>query len=134
MSKLEVDAIEPQSGTTLTLGASGDTVTLAAGASQSGFPLLGVGQSWTNVAASRAAATTYTNSTGKPISVAIIVTPIVGAATSVYLSVDGLRIQQHTDTDNGYQVSLQAIVPNGSTYLYTQQSTVSPINYWHELR
>jgi len=131
---LEVDTIEPQSGTTLTLGASGDTVTLAAGASQSGFPLLGVGQSWTNVAASRAAGTTYTNSTGKPISVAIIVSPIVGAATSVYLSVDGLRIQQHTDTDNGYQVSLQAIVPNGSTYLYTQQSTVSPINYWHELR
>ena len=32
MSKLEVDAIEPQSGTTLTLGASGDTVNVAAGA------------------------------------------------------------------------------------------------------
>jgi hypothetical protein len=26
MSKIEVDAIEPQSGTTLTLGASGDTI------------------------------------------------------------------------------------------------------------
>jgi hypothetical protein len=33
MSKIEVDAIEPQSGTTLTLGASGDTVTVASGAS-----------------------------------------------------------------------------------------------------
>ena len=33
MSKLEVDAIEPQSGTTLTLGASGDSVTLGSGAS-----------------------------------------------------------------------------------------------------
>jgi hypothetical protein len=32
MSKLEVDAIEPQSGTTLTIGASGDTVNLASGA------------------------------------------------------------------------------------------------------
>jgi len=29
MSKLEVDAIEPQSGTTLTLGASGDTVSVS---------------------------------------------------------------------------------------------------------
>ena len=29
--------VEPQCGTTLTLGASGDTVTLASGASQSGF-------------------------------------------------------------------------------------------------
>ena len=33
MSKLEVDAIEPQSGTTLTLGASGDAVNIASGAS-----------------------------------------------------------------------------------------------------
>jgi uncharacterized protein (AIM24 family) len=33
MSKLEVDAIEPQSGTTLTIGASGDTVTIPSGAS-----------------------------------------------------------------------------------------------------
>jgi hypothetical protein len=32
MSKIEVDAIEPQSGTTLTIGASGDTVALGSGA------------------------------------------------------------------------------------------------------
>ena len=32
MSKIEVDAIEPQSGTSLTLGASGDTITVPAGA------------------------------------------------------------------------------------------------------
>jgi hypothetical protein len=31
MSKIEVDAIEPQSGTTLTIGASGDTVNIASG-------------------------------------------------------------------------------------------------------
>ena len=37
MSKIEVNAIEPQSGTTLTIGASGDTVTLAAGATSTGF-------------------------------------------------------------------------------------------------
>jgi len=32
MSKIEVNAIEPQCGTTLTLGASGDTVTIPSGA------------------------------------------------------------------------------------------------------
>ena len=37
MSKLEVDAIEPQSGTTLTLGASGDTVALGSGVTTSGI-------------------------------------------------------------------------------------------------
>jgi hypothetical protein len=31
MSKIEVDAIEPQSGTTLTIGASGDIITIPAG-------------------------------------------------------------------------------------------------------
>ena len=37
MSKLEVNTVAPQCGTTLTLGESGDTVTLGTGASQSGF-------------------------------------------------------------------------------------------------
>jgi hypothetical protein len=37
MSKIEVNTVAPQCGTTLTLGESGDTVTLGAGASQSGF-------------------------------------------------------------------------------------------------
>jgi len=37
MSKIEVNTVAPQCGTTLTLGESGDTVTLAAGATQSGF-------------------------------------------------------------------------------------------------
>jgi hypothetical protein len=36
MSKIEVDAIEPQSGTTLTIGASGDTITIPSGATLSG--------------------------------------------------------------------------------------------------
>ena len=37
MSKIEVNTIETTSGSTLTVGKSGDTVTLASGASQSGF-------------------------------------------------------------------------------------------------
>ena len=37
MSKIEVNTVAPQCGTTLTLGESGDTVQLGTGASQSGF-------------------------------------------------------------------------------------------------
>ena len=37
MSTLEVNKITPQSGTTVTIGGSGDTVTLGSGATQSGF-------------------------------------------------------------------------------------------------
>ena len=36
-SKVKVNTVETESGSTLTLGKSGDTVTLASGASQSGF-------------------------------------------------------------------------------------------------
>src|SRR6056300_872174 len=37
MSKVEVNQISSQCGSTLTIGQSGDTVTLAAGATQTGF-------------------------------------------------------------------------------------------------
>ena len=37
MSKIEVDTIDKQSGSTLTLGGSGTAVTLASGATQTGF-------------------------------------------------------------------------------------------------
>jgi len=37
MSKIEVNTVDVQCGSTLTLGSSGKTVTLASGASQSGF-------------------------------------------------------------------------------------------------
>jgi len=37
MSKLEVNTLAPQTGTTITIGESGDTVALGSGASQTGF-------------------------------------------------------------------------------------------------
>ena len=50
MSKLEVDAIEPQSGTTLTLGASGDTVNIASGATITDFTSTGIDDNATSTA------------------------------------------------------------------------------------
>src|SRR5210317_422159 len=50
MSKIEVDTIEPQSGTSLTLGASGDTITIPSGATLDGSnaTLTGIGTATTN--------------------------------------------------------------------------------------
>ena len=42
MSKIEVNTVEPQCGTTLTLGASGDTVTIPSGATLSASKVSGV--------------------------------------------------------------------------------------------
>ena len=41
MGTIFVDKLDPQSGTTLTLGSSGDTVTLTSGAKTSGFGKIG---------------------------------------------------------------------------------------------
>ena len=50
MSKIEVDAIEPQSGTDLTIGASGDTITVPAGATLvNNGTASGFGISWQSV-------------------------------------------------------------------------------------
>ena len=47
MGTIFVDKLDPQSGTTLTLGSSGDTVTLTSGAKTSGFGKIGQIQSTT---------------------------------------------------------------------------------------
>jgi hypothetical protein len=50
MSKLEVDAIEPQSGTTLTIGANGDSVNIASGATITDFTSTGIDDNATSTA------------------------------------------------------------------------------------
>ena len=50
MSKLEVDAIEPQSGTTLTIGANGDSVNIASGATITDFTSTGIDDNATGTA------------------------------------------------------------------------------------
>jgi hypothetical protein len=50
MSKLEVDAIEPQSGTTLTIGANGDAVNIASGATITDFTSTGIDDNATSTA------------------------------------------------------------------------------------
>ena len=46
MSTLEVNTITPQSGTTLTLGGSGDTIQVASGVTASGFGGITMAQQW----------------------------------------------------------------------------------------
>ena len=61
MSKIEVNTVEPQCGTTLTLGGSGDTVALGSGASQTGFGASGA-VSWVTDSIKTA---TFTGVSGK---------------------------------------------------------------------
>jgi hypothetical protein len=87
---------------------------------------IGVGQTWQNVTGSRAAATTYTNSTGRPIYVTY------GWAGGFYTTflIDGVATANSSASSNigGYYV-----VPAGSTYRINASGGGS-LAAWSELR
>ena len=93
---------------------------------------LGTGQTWTDVTASRAGGTTYTNSTGKPISLLIVGTFSSGTGV-VSVSVGGVLAGQSQYVNNGgWLVVCTTIVPPSSTYVAT--FTGSTKTSWYELR
>jgi hypothetical protein len=87
MSKIEVNAVEPQCGTTLTLGASGDTVTLGSGASQSGFGRAGSVDWQTSIKTSNFTAVSgegyFVNTTSASITVTLPASPSAGDIVAV---------------------------------------------------
>lgn len=92
---------------------------------------LGWGQTWQDVTGSRASGTTYTNSTGRPIMVAV--TAGSGTSSSVIVIVAGAEIVRQLLQVGGaaFQASASFIVPHGETYAVS----VSPsIANWRELR
>jgi hypothetical protein len=94
-------------------------------------PIIGVGQTWQDVASSRSSnGTTYTNTTGKPISVAF--TPGGGATLNVTYRVNGAVIAStYISSANAIYFPFSFIVPSGSTYSITSDRGTT---YWSELR
>ena len=96
---------------------------------------LGVGQTWTLV--SRAFGTSYTNSTGKPIVVAIVASLTGGSYLGA--TVDGVGpIPMGSGYTAGgvYTVSGTVVIPVGATYSVTPQITAgaTTLSSWYELR
>jgi len=90
---------------------------------------LGVGQTLTDVTASRAINTVYTNTTGKPIFVAVGKT---NQTSDMRLNVNGVQFGYASGSNEDSQSkTLYAIVPSGATY-----GTVglSGFVFWSELR
>ena len=82
MSKIEVNTVDVQCGSTLTLGSSGKTVTLATGASQSGFGRTGTVDWCTTAKTSPFTAVSgdgfFINTTGGAITVTLPSSPSAG--------------------------------------------------------
>lgn len=97
-----------------------DVLVIDANGNFSTAPVLGVGQTWQDVTASRVSGTTYTNTTGQPIMVHVgfsngNVTAVVGGVTIATTS---------------YAAAF--VVPSGTTYTVTLASTTNV--KWAELR
>jgi len=105
MSKIEVNTVEPQCGTTLTLGGSGDTVTLGSGASQSGFGRTGTVDWITTVQTSG-----FTAANGK----GYFVNTTSGAITVNLPAGSAGDIVAFKDYANTWDTNSVTIVPNGS--------------------
>jgi hypothetical protein len=105
MSKIEVNTIEPQCGTTLTLGGCGQTVTLGSGATQTGFGRTGTVDWVTTVQTS-----TITAATGK----GYFVNTTGGAITANLPAGAAGSIVSFADYAGTWQTNKFTISPNGS--------------------
>lgn len=91
---------------------------------------LGYGQTWQNVTGSRAAATTYYNTTGRPITVSVTNASAAGNSTS--LTVNGIVVANaYISAAASSQISAVAIVPPGGSY---SVAITGAIGVWAELR
>ncbi len=98
---------------------------------------LGVGQTWQDVTSSRALVTTYTNSTGRPIMVAITTTPNFSVALVLRINSFGNSV----DLDAGFNAGGSATdgspgfcvaIPIGAVYSVPINNY--PVSRWFELR
>lgn len=94
---------------------------------------VGVGQSWQNMTSSRSIGTSYTNSTGKPISVSISFN--CANSSGAELVVDGVVVAVSAIAIYTAQVFLTAIIPNGSSYIVNHLNGGGyTVATWSELR
>lgn len=97
--------------------------------------LFGQGQTWQNVTGSRALATTYTNTTGRPIVISIGNTSAAGGNNYWSISVNG-SVWGYTSASVAAASPLVGnfIVPVGASYAVTNASGTTTLGFWNELR
>jgi len=105
MSKIEVDAIDKQSGSTLTLGGSGTAVTLACGATQTGFGRTGT-VDWDTTPKTA----TFTGVSGN----GYFVNTTAGVITANLPAGTAGAIVSFADYAATWQTNAVTVVPNGS--------------------
>jgi hypothetical protein len=138
-SILKVDNIK-DSADNQAISISGGVATFASamvgsGANLTNLPVsgLGIGQTLQVLTGSRAAATTYTNSSGRPIFVMVVGVDNGSGLRYSNLTIDGVLRQRNFLSDAGSKaMSVSGIVPSGSTYKFDDNGNT--FFSWHEIR
>lgn len=97
---------------------------------------IGVNQTWQNLTASRVVGATYTNTTGKPILVAITTNAAMNTNNNIF-NINGVAMAQ-TGLSSGSNIDVYGnfymIVPANATYSVTGWNNGGTLTYWSELR
>jgi len=99
---------------------------------------LGVGQTWTDVTASRASNTTYTNSTGRPIFISVQISPTTSGLAYSDFFINGVYVGYFGQGSGASPNTLYScfstfIIPSDATYKAVLIGNVY-YGYWFELR
>jgi hypothetical protein len=122
--------VESTQATAGTWATAPSTIQGAGGNALTSMQSLGYGQTWQNVTGSRSFATTYYNTTGKPIAVSVN-SNSTSSNGSTTLTIGGQTIQ-YFDHGNTFNASVFGIVPVGASYSVTVNT--ASLDNWVELR
>jgi hypothetical protein len=123
-----VGYVESTQATAGTWATTPSTVQGYGGQALASMSSLGYSQTWQNLTGSRAVNTTYYNTTGKPISVNILITNI---GTTGGIAVNGVTCSYALNVANNNNL-VTAIVPVGASYILTPAAMTFFV--WSELR
>jgi hypothetical protein len=128
-----VGFIESTQATAGTWATAPSTIQGAGGNALTAMSSLGYGQTWQNVIGSRVAGTTYYNTTGKPISINVLInSPSSGYAT---LTVAGIQADNfYTGTGIVAGSGMSAVIPSGASYIVAVTGGATVNGQWSELR
>lgn len=126
-----IDSTQTTAGTWAT---APSTIQGVGGQALAALSSVGYGQTWQILTGSRALATTYYNTTGKPIVVMAYITSNSANGISVTMTISGGIAISASTTASGYGPALVGIVPPGQSYSAEIVSFTGVLSRWTELR
>jgi hypothetical protein len=127
-----VGYIESTQATAGTWATAPSTIQGCGGQALTSMSSLGYGQTWQDVTSSRALATTYYNTTSRPIQISVYMTGFGGGASTPQLTISGVVADQSYAAASA-GTTIRAIVPASASYSLVNGG-FGAITAWTELR